>query len=210
MPCCHLVQYHAAVPVRISADRGTCRELVLRGMDVFRGVSHWCVRYLTVDMLSQGGYMKALPLYAWALKIWEAALGPDHLDVASGLNNMALMLEAQVRTVRRFSSPTRKSIFFKFCMATDVGGTLHLVLLILTRRRHVLVYYVYTSQSEMNGREPSDLETHPHSEIFRQPAGGRRACYVDLPCVGRRLPYRRSTKKRFRCTSGLCSSGRVS
>jgi len=44
---------------------------------------------------AQGAYVKAEPLYARALAIWEKALGPEHPDVAMSLNNLALLYHAQ-------------------------------------------------------------------------------------------------------------------
>ncbi|CAN0605829.1 unnamed protein product, partial [Ectocarpus sp. 12 AP-2014] len=40
----------------------------------------------------QGKYEQADPLYLRAIEIWEAALGPNHPEVASGLNNRAGLL----------------------------------------------------------------------------------------------------------------------
>ena len=41
---------------------------------------------------SQGKYNEAEPLYRRALSIWEKALGPEHPDVATVLENYALLL----------------------------------------------------------------------------------------------------------------------
>ena len=41
----------------------------------------------------QGNYAAAEPLYRRALAIREKALGPDHPDVATSLNNLALLLQ---------------------------------------------------------------------------------------------------------------------
>ena len=49
----------------------------------------------------QGKYDEAGPLYERSLAIREKALGPDHLDVATALNNRAGLLRVQVRAVRR-------------------------------------------------------------------------------------------------------------
>ena len=46
---------------------------------------------------SQGRYAEAEPLYRRSLKIAEAALGPDHPDVALSLNNLAGLYELQGR-----------------------------------------------------------------------------------------------------------------
>ena len=40
---------------------------------------------------SQGQYAQAEPLYRRALAIWERAIGPDHPDVATSLENMAAL-----------------------------------------------------------------------------------------------------------------------
>ena len=44
---------------------------------------------------SQGAYAKAEPLYLRALAITEKALGPDHPDTATSLNNLALLYGSQ-------------------------------------------------------------------------------------------------------------------
>jgi len=44
----------------------------------------------------QGKYNQAKPLYERAVEIGEKTLGPNHPDVATGLNNLALLLKAQV------------------------------------------------------------------------------------------------------------------
>ena len=41
-----------------------------------------------------GAYDQALPLYQRALKIWEKALGPEHPDTATSLNNLAELYQA--------------------------------------------------------------------------------------------------------------------
>jgi tetratricopeptide (TPR) repeat protein len=43
----------------------------------------------------QGAYEKAEPLYARALDIREKALGPMHPDVATSLNNLAILYQAR-------------------------------------------------------------------------------------------------------------------
>ena len=48
----------------------------------------------------QGDYAEAAPLYPRAAEIREKMLGPDHQDVATTLNNWALLLRDQVRAVR--------------------------------------------------------------------------------------------------------------
>ena len=44
-----------------------------------------------------GRYADAEPLYRRSLAILEAKLGPDHPDVATGLNNLAALYRAQGR-----------------------------------------------------------------------------------------------------------------
>ncbi len=44
---------------------------------------------------AQGDYAAARPLYERALAIREAALGPEHPDVATSLNNLAGLHYAQ-------------------------------------------------------------------------------------------------------------------
>ncbi len=41
---------------------------------------------------AQGKYAVAEPLYKRALAIWEKALGPEHPDVATALENYAALL----------------------------------------------------------------------------------------------------------------------
>ena len=48
----------------------------------------------------QGKYAEAGPLYERSLAIREKVLGPDHPDVATSLNNLAIGLYYQVRAVR--------------------------------------------------------------------------------------------------------------
>ena len=45
----------------------------------------------------QGRYAEAEPLYKRALAIQEKALGPDHPDVATALNNLAVLYRHQGR-----------------------------------------------------------------------------------------------------------------
>ncbi|HEX6246049.1 MAG TPA: tetratricopeptide repeat protein, partial [Polyangiales bacterium] len=44
---------------------------------------------------AQGAYARAEPLYVRALAIWEKALGPMHPDVATSLNNLAVLYRNQ-------------------------------------------------------------------------------------------------------------------
>ena len=48
---------------------------------------------------AQGKLEEAAPLYKRAVAVWEKALGPDHPQVATGLNNQALLLKKMVRVV---------------------------------------------------------------------------------------------------------------
>jgi len=43
----------------------------------------------------QGSYAEARPLYEQSLAIWEKALGPEHPNVATSLNNLAGLLKDQ-------------------------------------------------------------------------------------------------------------------
>ena len=45
--------------------------------------------------MTQGQYAQAEPLYKRSLAIWEKALGPDHPDVATSLNNLAVLYHTQ-------------------------------------------------------------------------------------------------------------------
>ncbi len=44
---------------------------------------------------AQAAYAEAEPLYERALAIWEKALGPGHPNVATALNNLAVLYHAQ-------------------------------------------------------------------------------------------------------------------
>ena len=45
----------------------------------------------------QGKYDEAEPLFRRAIDIGEKTLGPEHPNLATGLNNLARLLRAQVR-----------------------------------------------------------------------------------------------------------------
>lgn len=47
-------------------------------------------------LAAQGKYEEAKPLYKRSLAIREKVLGPDHLEVAEGLNNLSGLLLSQV------------------------------------------------------------------------------------------------------------------
>jgi len=66
--------------------------------------------------LFQGKYDGAYPLFDQALKILQKTHGPEHPHVASTLNNMALVLEAQVLFFIPFCSITtaRYGAYFLF------------------------------------------------------------------------------------------------
>jgi len=49
--------------------------------------------YLAELYSNQGRYAEAEPLYKRALMIYEKALGPEHPDVAYGLNNLAALYD---------------------------------------------------------------------------------------------------------------------
>ncbi|CAN0589020.1 unnamed protein product, partial [Ectocarpus sp. 12 AP-2014] len=51
---------------------------------------------------SQGKYADADPLYLQAIEIQAKILGPEHQDLATTLNNLAALLEIQVRVKRCF------------------------------------------------------------------------------------------------------------
>ncbi len=46
---------------------------------------------------AQGRYAEAEPLYQRSLAIWEKALGPEHPDVATSLENYAALLRETAR-----------------------------------------------------------------------------------------------------------------
>ena len=50
-----------------------------------------------LQLYNQGRFSEALPLAQRALGMREKALGPDHPEVATGLNNLALLYQAQGR-----------------------------------------------------------------------------------------------------------------
>lgn len=58
--------------------------------------------FMTLPTFIQGKYAEAEPLYVRATEILEKALGPEHPNVATPLNNRAWLLRAQVRAVRIF------------------------------------------------------------------------------------------------------------
>lgn len=53
----------------------------------------------TIPPSFQGNYAEAEPLYVRALEIREKILGADHHDLATTLNDLALLLNAQVRAL---------------------------------------------------------------------------------------------------------------
>ncbi len=55
---------------------------------------------LAVLYKAQGKYAEAEPLYKRALRIDERALGPDHPDVATDLNNLAVLSKPRATTPR--------------------------------------------------------------------------------------------------------------
>ncbi|MEN9215954.1 MAG: tetratricopeptide repeat protein, partial [Gloeomargarita sp. HHBFW_bins_162] len=48
-----------------------------------------------IQLYNQGRYSEAIPLAQRSLAILEKALGPDHPDVATSLNNLAGLYESQ-------------------------------------------------------------------------------------------------------------------
>ena len=48
-----------------------------------------------MKLFREGKYDRAIPLAERALAIWEKALGPEHPDVATSLNNLALLYKAK-------------------------------------------------------------------------------------------------------------------
>ncbi|CAB1106731.1 unnamed protein product [Ectocarpus sp. CCAP 1310/34] len=65
-------------------------------------ISTWHLKNdsMTLPTFVQGEYAEGEPQYARATYIWEKALGPAHPQVATALNNRALLLESQVRAIR--------------------------------------------------------------------------------------------------------------
>ena len=55
---------------------------------------------------AQGQYAQAEPLFKRSLAIQEKALGPDHPDVATSLNNLAGLYDAKASTRRPSRSTT--------------------------------------------------------------------------------------------------------
>ncbi|MEL6338224.1 MAG: tetratricopeptide repeat protein [Pseudomonadota bacterium] len=54
---------------------------------------------MAISRIAQGNYDEAKPLYERAIAIGEKALGAEHPDLATWLNNLAHLLEAQVCVV---------------------------------------------------------------------------------------------------------------
>lgn len=50
-----------------------------------------------ISTVAQGMYEQAKPLYERSLEILKKAFGEIHPNIAFGCNNLALLLEAQVR-----------------------------------------------------------------------------------------------------------------
>lgn len=74
----------------------------------------------------QGQYDEARPLYERSLAIREKALGRDHPVVADSLSNLALSLQAQVRTARRVletSSGAGSALEVSFCIQRPCAHT---------------------------------------------------------------------------------------
>ena len=64
-------------------------------------VSHATLLTRTTHLVAaQGNYEGARPLYERSLALRENVLGPDHPDVASSLNDLAGLLDDQVRVDR--------------------------------------------------------------------------------------------------------------
>lgn len=55
---------------------------------------------VTPGSSNQGRYAEAEPLYERSQAIREKILGPEHPDVATSLNNRAILLQRQVRAER--------------------------------------------------------------------------------------------------------------
>ena len=53
----------------------------------------------------QGKYEKAEPLYQKSLEILEKTLGKDHPDIATNINNLALLYQAQACLLYTSPSP---------------------------------------------------------------------------------------------------------
>lgn len=49
------------------------------------------------SLAAQGKYDEAKPLYKGSLAVMEKAVGHDHPEVALVLNNLAMLLQSQVR-----------------------------------------------------------------------------------------------------------------
>ena len=75
----------------VQTRSGNMRESVWSRSSQRRGVPEQS-RHFIYD---QGRYADAEPLYKRSLAIREKALGPNHPDVATSLNNMGLLYERQ-------------------------------------------------------------------------------------------------------------------
>ena len=64
--------------------------------------------------------MRSLRCSATALAIWEESVSPNHPEIATGLNNLALLLKATKRMGEAEPLMRRQvEIFVKFSRATD-------------------------------------------------------------------------------------------
>jgi tetratricopeptide (TPR) repeat protein len=94
--------------------------------------------------LDQGRYDEAEPLYQRVLAIIEKALGPDHPDTASSLNNLALIYHAQrkyaeAEHLTKRALATRASITWRSCIESRVSTwrpNFSINALSLSERRH--------------------------------------------------------------------------
>lgn len=64
--------------------------------EVLRAQVGCCAPNPEMATVAQGLYQQAKPLYERAISIWEKALGPDHPEVAAGLNNLGELFRGQV------------------------------------------------------------------------------------------------------------------
>lgn len=66
---------------------------------------------LSLPIIFQGKYAEAEPLYRRSLAINERVYGPDHQEVATDLNNWAVVLKSQVRAKTMLLDPSKRKYF---------------------------------------------------------------------------------------------------
>jgi Tfp pilus assembly protein PilF len=93
-----------AFPAVEYANWALCRKLIAHAQTCASLIEEWDFGFAkAADLLNLAGrylteralFTEAEPLYQRSLAIWEKALGPEHRDVATGLNNLAELYRSQ-------------------------------------------------------------------------------------------------------------------